>query len=595
MSYWRLSLVVIVGFVMMSCANRAEGPTGGLKDSIPPVMIRSIPLEGAVNYRRKEIQVFFDENITIDKIQENFFISPPQKVQPIIRGSGRLLSISLQDELLDSTTYSLFFGNAVVDLNERNPLTNFSFSFSTGPEIDTLQVSGLLVNAQTLEALSGVIVGLHRNLHDSAMYNEPFVRATKSDEKGRFTIRNIREGSYRLYALRDQNRDFLYEPGDGIAFFDSIVVPIVQVVERLDTIDKDSIEHVHLHRYITFLPENLELRLFTETRRRQFLRQSDRPDKFRFNLIFNDRLTELPEVTGLNFDLGSSLLKMLSPNADTLTYWVRDERFYNMDTLSLVVNFLKTDSIFNLVPAKDTIRLAVRRSTAATRTASTGTVEANVLAFRTNINNEMEYFQDIVFNFSQPVDSVDLSGIRLSVMNDSILSPVNFLWVPMDTVGIKFEMRYVRKPKQQYELKIDSAVFQGIYRTANLPFKRTYRTKSPEDYSILKFSLTHPADSLTIELLDPTERVVATQPAKKGGNTFDFLRPGDYFVRLYADRNRSGSWDPGNLLKRIQPEEVYYFHKKLNLRANWEVEESWDHTNPNVWLRRPEELVKKPE
>ncbi len=594
MSFWRFFLVVISGFVLMSCANRAEGPTGGPRDSIPPVMVRSVPIEGAVNHRRKEIQVYFDENITLEKVQENVFISPPQTVQPIIRASGRLLSIALQDELLDSTTYSLFFGDAVVDLNEKNPLRNFTFSFSTGPEIDTLQVSGMLVNAQTLEPLNGVIVGLHRNLQDSAMYKEPFVRATRSDETGRFTIRNIREGSYRLYAHRDQNRDFLYQIGEGVAFHDSIVVPVVQIVERLDTIGTDSIEHVHLHRYITYLPDDLELRLFTETRRRQFLRNSERPEKFRFNLIFNDRLKEIPEIVGLNADLSASLIKQLNPGADTLMYWIREEQVFNIDTLSMVVNYLKTDSVFNLVPASDTIRLAVRRASSAARTATSVPVDAHVLAFRSNLANEMEFHHDIKFSFEQPVDSVDLSGIRLSEVQDSILTKVNYSWVPMDTIGIRYELRYVRKPKQQYELIIDSAAVRGIFGTANMQLKRSFKTKSPEDYSTLKFSMTHPADSLIIELLDPAEKIIASQIAKEGGNTFEYLKPGDYFVRVFADRNRNGMWDPGNLLERIQPEEVYYFNKKLNLRANWEVEENWDHSAPSVWLKRPDDLMKKP-
>lgn len=595
MNDWRfIFLFVAVGY-LTSCANRAGGPTGGPRDSIPPVVVRSVPLEATVNFRKREIQVFFNENINLERVQENVFISPLQIEQPIIRASGRQLSVVLQDELIDNTTYSLFFGNAVVDLNENNPLKGFSFSFSTGPVMDTLQVSGRLIDAQNLNPLNNIIVGLQRDLSDSALLLSPFVRATKTDENGHFTIRNIGEGTYRLYALRDQNRDFLYQPGEGVAFHDSLIVPWVQVHEVRDTLEADTAlgEHIHLHRTNEYYPQNKLLSLFTESKRRQFLRQSERPEKFRFNLIFNDRLSQIPDIRFLEGDAQKPLLYQFTTNADTLMCWIRDEHLIQRDTLKLSVTYLKTDSVFNLVTTTDTVRLTVRRTPPATRGAAApppARAPANTLSIQTNIANTMEFHRNILVSSEQPVDTVALSAIALSQMKDTLRQPVVFRWEPLDTIGRQFAIRYSFKPKQQYELLIDSAALVSIYGFPNVRYRKIFTTNAPEDYATLQLKLVHPNDSLVLQVLDPKEVVVQSQIVKTNGNTFEHLPPGDYFVRLIVDSNKNGVWDTGDLVRRMQPEKVIYFSKKLSLKANWEVEERWDHTDKNNWFRKPDEL-----
>ena len=584
---------------MIACANRAAGPTGGLKDTIPPVVLRAVPLEGTLNYKKKEIQVFFNENITLDKVSENVIISPPQKTQPIVKANGRVLSVVLQDELLDSTTYSILFGNAIVDLNEKNPLPNFTFSFATGPEIDTLKVSGRLLNAENLEPLSGIVVGLHKNLHDTAIIGNQFTRIAKTNEDGVFTIQNVKSGSYKVYALADINRDFKYQPGEGIAFYDSIVIPKMHIVEKIDTLwtDSLSIDTILYSLNHAFLPDDVTLKLFKESKKRQYLVKSERTNSKYFNLIFNSKQDSLPEILPLNFDVDSRFLVQANQNLDSLVYWIPDSAIYNLDTLSMAVRYLKTDSLFNLTPTIDTLHLSVRKQRATSRTrgsaASIPEVPAvSPLSFKTNLMVNFDIYRDILLEFDEPLDSIMQDKIKLLHKVDTVLNQVDYKWIIKDSISRSFAIRYGWKPQESYELQVDSAAFLSIYGKHNLAMKTPFKIKSLDEYAALKIILQNHDSLVYIQILDPKELVVQTKQAKPKGTLFEHLRPGDYFVRLFIDANNNGVWDTGDVINRTQPEEVLYYPKKLTLRANWELEESWNHLDPDMKNRKPAELMK---
>jgi uncharacterized protein (DUF2141 family) len=595
MSVFRFVLYLILIFTAVSCANRAAGPTGGLKDSIPPVVVRSVPVNGTVNYKKKEIQVFFDENITLDKVNENVIISPPQITQPVVKANARVLTVSLQDELQDSTTYSILFGKAIVDLNEKNPLENYVFSFSTGSEIDTLQVSGKLIQAENLDPMPGVLVGLHKNLHDTAIVKDQFTRIAKTDDEGRFTIQNIREGKYKLYALSDLNRDFKYQPGEGIAFHDSIIIPELSVIQRSDTLWQDSltIDTVFVTYKHTFLPDDLLLKLFKENKKRQYLVRSERPDKRFFNLFFNNRQQSLPEITPLNFDEGASFLLQKNERMDSLVYWIPDSIVYKQDTLSMSVNYLKTDSIFNLVPTTDTIHLFVRMPRTAGRARTVAEPVAQPpLSFKTNLSGSFDLYLDIVIEFEEPLDTSKTEHVRLFHKVDSLFNPVEYTWLLKDSIHRTFAIRHDWIPQESYELQIDSAAFVSIYNKTSDVLKTPFKIKSLEEYAAMKIVLQAYDSLAVIQVLDPKELVVQTKRAEHKGTLFEYLKPGDYFVRLFIDANNNGIWDPGNVETRKQPEAVFYYPKKLTLRANWELEESWNHLDPAMLNKKPEELLK---
>lgn len=594
MKYFRIIIQLVLVFSIVSCANRAAGPTGGPKDSIPPVVLRTVPLNNALNYKKKEIQVFFDENISLEKVNENVVISPPQKTQPIVKANARVLTVSIQDDLQDSTTYSILFGNAIVDLNEKNPLPNYTFSFATGPEIDTLQVSGKLIKAENLDPMPGILVGLHKNLHDTAILRDQFTRVAKTDDEGRFTIQNIKAGKYKLYALLDLDRDFRYQPGEEVAFYDSIVIPEIKMVQQTDTLWKDSvtIDTIKTESKLTYLPNNLLLKLFKENRKRQYLVKSERPAEKYFNLFFNDKQDSLPKIEPLNFDVDTRFLIQKTERLDSLVYWMPDSMVYRQDTLKMAVTYLKSDSVFQLVSTTDTLNLILRKPRITGKSKTNEVKPVVPLTYKSNLAGSFDIYSDIWLEFEEPLVSVLTEKIKLVHKVDTLLKPIDFSWLPMDSIRRKFAIRYAWKPQESYELQIDSAAFVSIYERTTPAQTIPFKIKSLDEYSAMKIVLQEFDSLAVLQVLDAKETVIQTQRAKVKGNLFEYLKPGEYFVRLFIDTNRNGIWDPGDLGKRLQPEPVYYFNKKLTLRANWELEETFNHLDPVLLNKKPEELLK---
>ena len=254
------SLLLLVA--LYSCANMAT-PNGGPYDERPPRFVSSTPAPNQTNYNGKKVEILFDELIQIEKPTENVIITPPQMEMPIVRTSGRKVVVELKDSLQPNTTYTIDFTNSIVDNNEKNVLENFTFAFSTGQGIDTLEVAGVLLNAENLEPMPGITIGLHSNLEDSAFVSLPFTRTSLTNDKGEFTIRNISPGTYRIYALSDVNRDYKFDqPGEDIAFLDSLIIPTFEMASRQDTIWKDSltIDTILTVGYTHFYPDDIQLR-----------------------------------------------------------------------------------------------------------------------------------------------------------------------------------------------------------------------------------------------------------------------------------------------------------------------------------------------
>ena len=599
MRLYQIFLFTILILAAGSCANRAAGPTGGPKDSIPPVVVRSSPINGAVNFKKKDIQVYFNENITLDKVSDNVVISPPQKTQPIVRANAKVLFVSLQDELQDSTTYSILFGNAIVDLNEKNPLENYVFSFATGDEIDTLQIAGRLLNAENLDPMPGVLVGIHDNLNDTAILGDQFKRIAKTDSEGKFTIQNIKNGQYKLYALSDLNRDFKYQPGEFVTFYDSIITPQVKLEQRIDTIWADSVtvDTIHVFSQSVFTPDDILIKLFKETKKRQYLVKAERADDKYFNLFFNDKQDSLPKITPLNFDLDTRFLIQKSGQLDSLTYWIPDAAVYNQDTLTLTVEYFKTDSLFNYVYTVDTLNLFQRKARQTSRQTSKSKSEEVVeeqkpLNLKNNLSSSFDFYLDIVFDFEEPLDSFFVEKIHLVHKVDSITEPVEFACLQKDSIGRILGLSHAWKPEESYELNIDSAAFVSIYGRVSNRLTTAFKIKSLEDYSTLKIMLQDYDPRAYIQVIDSKEQVIQSKRAEQQGAVFQYLRPGDYFLRMFIDDNHNDIWDTGDLERRTQPEEVIYFFKKLSLKANWELEETWDHTDSSFYNKKPEELIK---
>ena len=387
-----LSILSLVG--LMSCASIGS-PGGGWYDETPPVLVKSDPGQGATNVKKQKITLRFDENIKLDKASEKLTISPPQAKAPSILSNAKTVTIELQDTLIPNSTYTIDLGDAVQDNNEGNPLEGLTLTFSTGDHIDTMKVSGVLLNAEDLEPVTGAYVGIYKvydddqlvqgdSLHgadsvialypDSVFMLKSFERAGKTDAYGRFTISGVAPGRYRMFALNDGNTNYKYDLStEDVAFLDSLIIPSMEpckihdtiwsklnlhTVEKamntnkrgkelIDTLAYDSIVIRDGWRY---LPDNLQLRMFNEGHNTLYLDEVVWKDSLHLNVRFATKMPSLPIIKLLdNEELGEAAIYkdswlICEPNAtyDTLTYWIRDSLIYHQDTLHLSMSYMFT-------------------------------------------------------------------------------------------------------------------------------------------------------------------------------------------------------------------------------------------------------------
>ena len=598
---------ILTTLLLASCANRGQGPQGGPRDSIPPVVMKETPLNGTLNFTGKEIVVQFDEYIQLDDVQKNVLISPPQQTPPEVKAIGKKLSVVFQEDLIDSTTYTLDFGPAICDYNEKVPLEGYVFSFSTGDVIDSLAISGKLYDAATLNPMPFVMVGIHRNLSDSALSTIPFTRITRTDSEGNFIIHNIHAGTYRLYALNDISRDYIYQPGEALAYADSLIVPSCRIEEHTDTIWKDTlgidlltgdtlftrlVDSTYTHQVTHFYPDSLILWCFEESKQRRYFQRVFREEQHVFSLVFSAPQDTLPiiralrpsEVDSLGNDsswvdfLQHSMLQA-SFNKDTLTFWLTDSLAIGMDSIYLQMQYKVTDSLYNLVDKIDTV-LAVYRHPRLSEKARE-TYERNKrnrkLELKTNASSKFEIYDTIRVLSAFPIDSLNDDMFHLWQKVDTILKPMAVKLEKKDSMGMEVYIMAKLLPEASYQLKIDSAACIDIYGICNDSIETTLKLKSKEEYSSLTVKL-EAFDSLArIQLLNDKDVVIRELPATNDGAKFEYLAPTTYYLRLYIDLDGDGKWTTGDWLLKRQPEPIYYFPKKLKLRANWDFEENFDH------------------
>ena len=353
----KLLYIFCIACVVVGCARMGQ-PDGGWYDDDPPVVIGSDPVDQSTNVKAKKITIFFDEFIKLEDATSKVTVSPPQLEMPEINATGKKIVVELKDSLKENTTYTIDFSDAITDNNEGNPLGSYTFSFSTGDQIDTLEVSGYVLDASNLEPVKGILVGLYDDLADSAFKTKPMIRVSRTDSRGQFVVKGIAPGTYRAFALKDVDGDFRFsQKAEMIAFNHELFVPSSKPDTRTDTIWRDSL-HIDGFKqtpYTHFLPDDITLMAFTQLQTDRFLLKSERKDAEKFSLFFSYGHPELPVIKGLNFKSDSAFVIETTEKQDTIHYWLRDTMLVNQDTLRMEVSFMMTDSLGNLVSHTDTI------------------------------------------------------------------------------------------------------------------------------------------------------------------------------------------------------------------------------------------------
>lgn len=594
--------VVAAALLLAACASIGR-PEGGPRDMTPPVMVSSTPAPGSVNVSNGRIDIVFDENITLDDPMNKIVVSPPQKKQAQISSNGRRVRITLRDTLRDSTTYTVDLADAVRDLNEGNILDGLAIDFSTGPSIDTLMISGIVFEGRTLEPAQGMIVGVYSTpVADTALTTLPMERITKTNALGRFTIRNLKPGSYRVFAINDLNHDFHWDRSEDIAFLDRDISPSTMSIEVTDTFTDAAGNDSLVTRPATrFLPDDILLTWFNENYKPLYLVKHERPDARRLTLEMSTRSDSLPQLTLLNTvragaRLDREAVLQSSPGLDSLTYWLRDTTLIGSDTLKIAARYLHTDTLDNITFTTDTLTFALRQAKKKKkRDEETDSVPK--LEF-VNIGISSRQPQDLniplLFETSAPTASIDSAGFRIEELVDSIWMPVAAkIPSPPDSLQpMRLLTEMTWKPKTKYRVTIDSLAVTDIYGNHNRPFVQEVSTHAIEDYAALFFNIGDLGpDSAIVELLS-SDKPVRLEPVRNGVATFEYVTPGAYYARLFIDRNHNGRWDTGCVADTLQPEDVFYFSKKLNLKKNWDVEQQWNIYETPVDLQKPEDIKK---
>ncbi|MDO4190987.1 MAG: Ig-like domain-containing protein [Bacteroidales bacterium] len=615
---------VVVAFVAMACANRGQGPQGGPKDETPPKVVKTVPQNGVCNQKENKIELIFDEIVQTQNTMENVIISPPQKKAATVKSISKKVYVTFNDSLRENTTYTIDFNGAIVDYNEGNVLQSYSYSFSTGEAFDSLQISGKVLDASTLNPVANVLVGIHSNLSDTAFRKHIFDRITKTDVQGNFTVKNVSAGSYRVYALQDIGNNYLFDqPNEMIAFLDTVLVPSVSTTVKTDTLWQDSIvfqtpdstvadtirvvDTIKTTRKTNYYPDSVLLLAFTEKSEQQYLKKSERNSKYEFSLYFNVPVTEMPKVTALNFPFENAVRVEKNATMDSIHYWLTDSLAWKNDTLRIAVTYLRTDSAKQLSAYNDTLVLRVKNggmSGGGSRSASSqsksakansakggGTAQSKFVEVKTNLSANYDFFRPIELKFTTPTD-VDPSGVRLELKRDTTWRPHPSTLSAADSIGLKYVITSTLKQDQTYRLVVDSAACKELYGRNNERFTSEFTIKNDEAYAKLIFEIGNYKGGERIQLLSKDDKVLREVAVEDTIVTIPYIEPGEYYARLYVDRNGNEQWDPGVYDENVQAEPVFYYPYKLTLRAFWDLEEYWDYQEIPLLEQKPKILVK---
>ncbi|MDK2841492.1 MAG: hypothetical protein PWQ17_997 [Anaerophaga sp.] len=580
---------VIISFVSLifisGCANQGY-PEGGPKDESPPRMVASDPPMNATNFKGDEIEIEFNELIVLRDAMQKVVVSPPLNKPPIIRGLGNKVTVILDEELQPATTYTIDFADAIQDNNEGNPLTGFTFSFSTGETQDSLQVSGHLFEADTHTPVAGALVMAHSNLADTAFTKTVPARVAKTNEKGEFTIMNLAEGKYRIFALEDMNRNYRFDqPGERIAWYPDLVEPTFEWRDRVDSLFKDSVtlDTVLYTKELVYLPDSIQLFLFQEDFEDQYLDTRERKERHRLDFIFNRpledslRVKPIPSVT----EKDDWFIYERSLRHDSVMIWITDSSLIARDSLTIEAVYPVRDSLNNLVDRVDTLKMFYRdRDTQENRKRRDGDEKEKPARVPLSVRlpgGNLDIGTSVLLSFPVPLSGIVIDSMELTQKADTVFQPVNFN-IFQDSIRIRnFKIVHPWMPGGEYRLVIDSAAFQGIYGRVNNPLKSEFKIKTEESYGTLYIDVPNAGDNALLQVLNSKEEVIRKAWLPENGKlAFRYLKPGEYFLRILEDLNANGKWDTGDFSEGRQPERVHYYPEKIQLRANWDQGVTWD-------------------
>lgn len=552
--FQRFSYVSLFILILTACA-RMGSPDGGWYDETPPKVVGCSPADRGTNVKANRVYINFDEYIKVDNAQEKVVISPPQNEQPDIKVHGRRISIELKDSLKPNTTYTIDFSDAISDNNEGNPMGNYTYSFSTGEQIDTLEVAGTVLNAQDLEPIKGILVGLYQE-------SDTMMRVARTDSRGYFIIRGVAPGEYTVGALQDVDGDYRFtQRAEKMAFSHEKYSPSSFLDYRQDTIWADNVHIKDILRvpYMHFMPDNIVLRAFDHKNTARYFTKYERLEPDHFSLIFSAALTQdsvNAAMSRLSFEESADLpdasemrlpvLQLLEPDAsmaaednwvtipsrwsgkgagaDTITYWLRNKEMIDTDTIRIRMTTLTTDTLGILRPYVDTLTVlpkmpyakrlkekqrvekewadAVAKKKKKLKEGQVLTEQDTImppkkLNMKVNAANNIDPDATLTIAFATPLQQLDTTAVHLYVEQDSLWfrAPVTYIIPKKDDSGLYVGDRLALYtdwiPGASYSFEVDSAAFVDMYGLASAPYKCGIGVNKLETYATLFVNVTY--------------------------------------------------------------------------------------------------------
>lgn len=615
--YLWLLLSALTAFIV-GCARMGQ-PDGGWYDDTPPRVVGASPADKATKVKAKKVSINFDEFIKLEDASSKVVISPPQIETPEIKTAGKSIVVELNDSLKDNTTYTIDFSDAISDNNEGNPMGNYTYSFSTGEAIDTFEVAGTVLDASNLEPIKGILVGLYDDLSDTAFHTKPMLRVSRTDSRGRFVIKGVAEGTYRIYALQDADGNYIYnQKSEMLAFSHDTFMPSCKPDFRQDTIWRDTLHIDSIARvaYTHYYPDNVVLRAFTALQTDRYLLKTERKDANRIDFYFSYGDTSLPQLKGLNFNSDGAFIPEPSEKKDTIFYWLRDTALVNQDTLRMEATYMVTDTTGVLTSRIDTLEMVAKTSYEKRQKDQQKEIEKwqkeqekakkkglpydsimppKFLDVKVSIPSGMSPDQNITISTSTPLSRLDTAAIHLYSKHDTLWYNARYKLEAIPGRIKDFRLIAEWRPEVEYSLEIDSAAFEDIYGLVSKPIKNGIKVASNDDFCsiVVELSGITGTDSVVVELLNNSEAVVKRAVVHDGQADFFYVQPGTYYLRAFVDSNGNGKWDTGDYYADRQPEMVYYNPKAVECKAQWDITTRWDVGTVAANRQKPSAITKQ--
>lgn len=529
-------LVVISNLFISSCAS-VQSPTGGPKDTIQPVIVKETPKNLSRNFNVQKIEIEFDEFIKLSNEFTEISVSPSMDIPPVYKAKKEKLTINFEEALLENTTYTINFGKAILDVNEGNVLKNYSYVFSTGNEIDSLSISGRVINSLTKQKIKDVTVFILPLSQDSLFGKKKPNFFTTTDTAGNFKLSNLREDNYKIYALNEQ--------GGGDRIYNGKLEEIAFLKNPIK-LNKDT--------------NNIVLSLFKEIPAKFDVIDRKIENDGRISLVFNKPIIEPSVDISEPISLNSLKTVEFSNSRDSARIWLPELTF---DSINVVLSSSKI--------ALDTVTL--RRNKKDTY--------SEILGISDNIRNgKLKPGSDLLLRFTSPIKS--FNDKIISILEDSI--PIkNYILLEEKKLQRTYTVKYPWKLNKQYSIKLDNNAFEDISGKKSKLYNRRFELDVEDNYGSISINVTVPDTSKNyiIQWLSDDNKVLKEDNLSKN-QVLNYSRysTGKYKIRVIYDFNKNKEWDTGNLLKGIQAEETWTFDKILTLRPNWDLEETIIIPNP---------------